>query len=1002
MYSRESIKQLDAIPISRFFPHAINKGNKYYCKCPSCGAEGMKKSKMQGLQITVDEIKGTNIGKCFQCGFALRGALNAYAFIHNLDAKRDFVTIIKNFADEISFKLVEESTVENEFTGKPIPGSFTYRQLKESGLTPSDVLAEVYEGDRLIKAYPFLKGSLKVNTGEVNFFDDEMIIAYYDLEGRRKTYMPLGARASSKSRNYSRIRWSNPEAKKDKFGKPVKYQTPVGAKAEIYIPQKIRDAYKSRSQFETLFIQEGEKKAEKACKHGIMSVGIQGIYNIGRKDDGLPQEIQYLVQRCGIKNIILLFDSDWQDLSRNLAQDDDVDSRPRQFAKAAIKFKNFVKTLHQSKLHVDIWFGHINKNNADAKGIDDLLCGPLEGRESVILEDIKNAMININGIAEYVSLHNISTISDYQVLDYWNLNSKKEFFDIHKERLLELKSFRFGKVFYNVINGEFRQASELGSGREFWDVSYSEKGEKKINISIIDAKAFLEANGFRSHVDEEGYNTFVRIDKGIILKIRIPDIHRFVFNYVTKASKDKDVHEYFANIMESKLTQGKLNLLDPLLTNAGIPEQYVQRFYYRNSQITINENGITTEPLTGPVWDQNLIKREFSRIKIFENVEKVQDDFNIVLTEEGEECEFLKFLKNTSSFQIEDGKEELDNNHLINKLTCIGYLLRDYRSYVETKAVVGMDTRMSEVGDSNGRSGKSLIGMAIAKMINQITISGRNLKDSDEFIFSEVRNTSRNIFIDDIKVNFNIGNIYSDITGDMTVNVKQGRRFTIPFAAAPKIYITTNHSIKSEGDSTDARIIFMGFSPHYSKKFTPVMEFGHQFFTDWDDRQWALFDNLMAECVMLYMKSIQLGWAAQECGAVPPPMDSINRRRERQIMGEAFFQWAEGYFANDGNFINTRIYRLDMFNQFHKDVPGQHKFVTSTNFKTKLKAYCEFKGLHLNPHRKHETLLIQFDEWKKINPKGSFFGKEEKSGGKEYFTVSNEDYLIGSKNSEPF
>ena len=49
----------------------------------------------------------------------------------------------------------------------------------------------------------------------------------------------------------------------------MKYRTPYGAPAFIYYPQKIRELYQKQVPIKRLFIQEGEKKAEKATKHGI-------------------------------------------------------------------------------------------------------------------------------------------------------------------------------------------------------------------------------------------------------------------------------------------------------------------------------------------------------------------------------------------------------------------------------------------------------------------------------------------------------------------------------------------------------------------------------------------------------------------------------------------------------------------------------------------------------------------------------------------------------------
>ena len=990
MYTKDSIKKIGSIPIVKLFPSAETKGNKYYCRCPKCGGQGWKKSKWKGL--TINPEKGTI---CNACGFKSgKKIIDFYASVNNLDSKKDFIKIVESLANDLGETLEKEK--ENwvsEYDGRPIPGSFAYRQLVESGLTPEDVKAEVIENGKIVKIPVFQRGALNMSTGDIDYFADEMVILYYDLEGRRKKYIPKGSRSAARQKDYTRVRWSNPEGHQDSSGKPIKYQTPAGARAEIYIPQKIRDAYKNQVHIETLIVQEGEKKAEKACKHGIYSIGVQGIFGTGSRQDGLPSEIQYITQKCGVKNLVLLFDSDWNNLNSVLENESDVEKRPNQFSKAAIKFKAMVRTLHQIGLHVDIWFGHINENNAAAKGIDDLLCGPLAGREEKLKEDIDKAMLTPSGISEYVSIYNISTQTDFQIRDYWNLNYDEQFFEKHRDRLLELKTFRFGGVFYNIIDGEIKRASEYGSGSEFWDVSYNDKGDKIIKLSIIDTKSFLEGNGFRSFIDEEGYNTFVRIDRGIISKLTLPDIHRFVFTYVTKASRDKSVHEYFANNIDNKLTQGKMNLLEPLITRAGIPEQYVQKYYYKNVQISITEDDISIEKLIGPVWEKNLINRNFNRVSIFKYVNKQNENsFDIELTEEGKECEFLRYLINCSSFPDENDVEQLDTTHLVNKLTCIGYLLRQYRSHAEKKAVIGMDTRMSEVGESNGRSGKSIIGFAISKMVEQAFIDGRQLKESDEFTFNEVRNTTRNIFIDDIKVNFDFAKIYSAITGDLNVNVKGGKRFTIPFENSPKIYITTNHTIKSEGESTDDRIVYMGFSSHYNIEHTPIMEFGHEFFTEWDEYQWSLFDNLMIECVRLYMLSIKLGWTKEGCGAVPPPMESINLRRERQIMGEAFFQWAEAYFSNDGENLNSRLIRKDIYSDFIKENPQQQRFVSTNSLKVRIKAFCKFKGYHFNPHKLHEKEKIDFSEWTHKHPGASFFGGEDKTCGREYFTIADQNF----------
>lgn len=108
--------------------------------------------------------------------------------------------------------------------------------------------------------------------------------------------------------------------------------------AFIYYPQKIRELYQKQVPIKRLFIQEGEKKAEKATKHGILSVAVSGIQNIA-SGGKLPEELISLVQVCKVEEVIFLLDSDCNDLSSSLTVNKPIDTRPRGFFNAVKKFQ---------------------------------------------------------------------------------------------------------------------------------------------------------------------------------------------------------------------------------------------------------------------------------------------------------------------------------------------------------------------------------------------------------------------------------------------------------------------------------------------------------------------------------------------------------------------------------------------------------------------------------------------------------------------------------------
>lgn len=213
----------------------------------------------------------------------------------------------------------------------------------------------------------------------------------------------------------------------------------------------------------------------------------------------------------------------------------------------------------------------------------------------------------------------------------------------------------------------------------------------------------------------------------------------------------------------------------------------------------------------------------------------------------------------------------------------------DYKYQTELKAVIAMDGQMGEVAQSNGRTGKSLVGAALAKILDQTAIDGRNTKNDDDYIYSNVTPRTRNIFIDDVKVNFDFERFFFAVTGDLAVNPKTKARFIIPNEKSPKFYITTNHAINANNRSALERITYMAFSDWYNDNHRPIDDFGHQFFADWDEDQWNLFDNFMAECCMFYFKSMAESWYRTGQGAVPPPMRDIKMRTLKQQMARPSF-----------------------------------------------------------------------------------------------------------------
>lgn len=1004
-YSEQTIKSVnDNADIRDIIPGADPGKTKQNLDCPFCGAK---------KKFGVTHNSKYNSAKCFACGEGFANPISAWMHYQGYGSDK-YPVAIEEVAKMANMTISTEEEEQNRFNRDQqdrVKDTFCSEQLEASGLKVEDVMATTFDGKSESKVSPFQPGTFGPGY-RIDPLGSDMMIYYIDLHGRYMTYM---AKGSSVPRRYGRVRYANPDLHKVN-DKPVKYRTPEGAPSYAFITEYIRRKFQNKEHIETLYLQEGEKKAEKACKHGMPSIGIQGITNIGKADSGLIQEIQDVVRVCGVRNVVLMMDSDWSDLHREIKVNDRVDKRPNNFASAVVKFKQFMASFHNLGIEVEAWWGHVNDNVFCDKGIDDLLCNTLRSRESDLMQDAERAMSSTNGKGEFVTIVKISTMTDMKIRDFWHLNDHQAFYDCHRKRLSKVPSFRLGGFMYKVENDKIIAMSRYSSNADIYSVTKNDKDKKKVSLNYTETFRWLSDSGFKIFVDPDAPKDndyeFVYINNGIIEPTSDFHIRRHVCDYIEKNAKDPDVYEYFNAKIDALLNEKKLQRLEVVENLVAKPEALKSHFYYNNGKVEISPSGIVPELLLQNVWRKSIVSRPFKRIPVIKEIIKGDNGFTVDISDMGAKCDFLMFLLNTSNnfykagqerdFTPEEAKDVAQ--HLVNKITALGYLLSEWKPDGERKSVVIQDHLMSEVGQNSGRAGKSLIGMALSQVIDQEFIIGSKFDPGDRFAFDNVTRNTKNIFIDDVKPNFNFKLMYPLITGNFVTERKQIGKLVIPVELSPKMLITTNHTINSSTeDSSKDRIIYMEFSNWYSADYSPYMDFGHYFFSEWDELQWCLFDNLMAECVMYYFRAYEQEWSGKPgVGAVPPPMSQIAKRSLRQFMSEVFYQWAEEYYDPTGEHLNAREFRNDILKDFLSYAGDARHGVTQSNISKRIHAYCKFKGYAFNPD-KQDKQGRYYSDWVPTAPEDVFIGGLDKSGGKEYFTVySSEKPYTPPSSGGPF
>lgn len=1004
-------------------------GSSFSCTCPFCHTEA---TKGKGLKITPNR----GIYKCFSCG---AGGTSPINYLMEAEGK-SYPDALKWLGDFYNIEVKDEREVKGpQRRDKKNTPTFRDKQLESSGLTDEDQKALVWVDDDTQQVVDVFEAATRTDDGQIVEGDD-MLIWYFDLNGKHIEFTPP---KSTKKRKLWRFRWQIPDLHRDREGRPMKYTSPAGSGSHLFIPEVVRRAYADGRVIKRLFIQEGEKKAVKACKHGIFSVGVMGIQNIGQHNK-LPYELQLIVQRCHIEEVVFVLDSDFDHLSSELKPGSKVDKRPLSFYYAVRSFKDYFKTFTNVGIYLEIYFAHIKDNPANDKGLDDLLANTLKGRENTLLEDFSHAMNEKDGQGEFVNAYKISTVTDIKLLEFWNLHSAESFAEKYREQLEHLPEFQIGKHKWKFDeNNKLVPSQPLLEDEQFYEkyVHTTKTGMELVQyrFSHYHCRNFLSRRGFGRFQLANRTTCFVSINNRVVEQIESTHMRDYVTEFtlqtVDKAER-KDVMDMLYRGGKMYLGPDSLSNLPFVAPHFEIADKTYQFIYFREKVWKITAQGIEERLYTELehfVWRDKVIDMDIVAIeatypkdlgvksKDFINVEQVTEDmaakvkqvdltpfvgsYLIHFSEQAEQCHFAKFLWNSSEFfwrkMIDPASrtpfhkdnrtmDEIFENgrHFVAKMTAIGYLLHKYRDKSCEKAVIAMDGKLSEVGESFGRTGKSIVGTAIGKVIPQAYIGAKS-KDltSDPFIWEEVNEKIENVFIDDARANVDFEFFFPVITGQMTVNVKGMKKSTLPEPQTPKLFFTTNHAINGNSPSFKDRQFLIAFSDWYNETHKPIDDFGVNFFTEWDEKQWTLFYNFMASCLQLYFKAQSLGWGVNRSGLIAAPTERLELRRMLQFIGMNFLLWADEYFGVSDNInpaditsdhLGMKIPRIELYNDYLDKNPLDRKYITAHIFKKKIKAWCEYRGLIFNPHKR--------DEYGRP-------GLDDKSGGVEFFTISNSNAI---------
>ncbi len=909
--------------------------------------------------------------------------------------------------------------------------SFLKQQLAGSGLELTDIKYRITLANNSKEDFPRYTAGTNTDQWEVNYDGPDMVLHYLNLDG---SPMQITFGRRSKLQNFIRVRYQTPELHQDKDKKPMKYGQPWGTGIKLWFPNQVITAYANGTKIKELHIIEGEKKADKQTKHGIYSVGITGIHNL-IKDQQLPAELEQLVRKCDIEVVVFCVDGDLFELKFHPGEP--IDYRARGFFSATKKFRNYFGALRNSGIDLKLILAH-PRPELQLKGIDDLVVHTpalnvevAEKENHPLRLDYNRAFIDGAGKGEYVQTYDITLESESKIYELWHLQTRDVFVEHHKKELqtamsqAKVTTFKFGKVEYTFNEqGEAVETSPLTINELFIKektIENKRTGATKTELEFTYEEHinFLANRGFYTYrPDNLSRTRFVRIENNQVRELNPIEPHVelqiYTLDFVRGMGKPdwlqllhKGSNTYMGPTAITKLKEIELNFTQATKNR--------QCFYFDNGMVEITPEGVRLLPLadvSGHIW-QKQIKPKTPNIiaapMVTYNGKHEAAAFDV--SNIAAQCEYFWFLVATSLIPWErifrrlgwdpetrnieqiytilsnagknapNGEPYLTPGevhelslHVVNKMTGIGYLLHRFVNLSMERMVMGNDASDGEIGNSQGRSGKSLIGQATDKVINQVYIDAKDPDlERNSHIFDEVDDETGVIFFDDLRENIDPDWFFNKITGKIVVNKKHQAIKSLSGDSRPKLYGTSNHSFRKASKSLLKRMFNMAFSNWYDGDHNPESDFGHNFFQDWDEDQWSLFYNFMFNCVRIHLQH----------GLVECPQDELHRRRLRSAVGEDFLLWFNTYFAPDNYIpgtttsnINRKIERREIYDSCFS-YGNLKKWMTPRHFGERIKAACDYSGLVFNPH--------------KLHPNGNT-GAPDKRDGVEYMLIADENF----------
>lgn len=469
---------------------------------------------------------------------------------------------------------------------------------------------------------------------------------------------------------------------------------------------------------------------------------------------------------------------------------------------------------------------------------------------------------------------------------------------------MNIKKLKEDKTEELSLKQREKEKVKTESNSKVKDVKFWYDDGKGAKINHLKLMQFYSANGF--YKLKLGNSLIViRDDNNRIEEVDDDDLIEFTKTYLNK-KEEAEILEVFTKGISSYLGPRKMSFLDPTIKIIDRDSIASSRIFFKNCYVLVTENGLEIKEykcLNAKIWKTRILDREF------------------IIPTADTKGQFESFCFNIS-------KKDFDR--LLSLQAIIGYLLHRNKEKGEIVAIILYDELMNSNGETNGRTGKTLISDAIKELREIITFDGKNIKKNSWYKFQRLNITTDIINFDDLNQSTSLQDFYSILTTGVEIEKKRKDAIQLNFLESPKVLLSSNHIVRGPGGSSDrARRHEFELANHYNDLFTPEVEFKNRFFGNhWSTEEWNKFYKFMMDCISCYLKN----------GLIKAKPINFKEATIIDKTSNEFYEWIKVNLVINKN-IDKRAFKESFISENKK-----FSNVSEHRFAKWLMSYCNYIG----------------------------------------------------------